>query len=185
MNNLCFLSNLTSTEWAAWVQAVGSIVAILAAVKMALWQSKRQYSDALSLQQSELKRSRIENAKILMHISKNGVLAIDHFISQMSDRESISKISTRETYFDFGELDHTVERSMNIPLYNLPEDLVTPAMVFSATTRQFKHLVDIAIEEHKEMVSDDFDELFNSLKECRESLYETYTKINDFIIREE
>ncbi len=31
MNELCFLSGLTSAEWAAWVQAAGSIIAIFAA----------------------------------------------------------------------------------------------------------------------------------------------------------
>jgi hypothetical protein len=184
MNNLCFLSNLTSTEWAAWVQAGGSILAILAAVKMALWQSKSQYRDALSLQQLELKRSRIENARILMHISKNGVLAIEHFMSQMTDRESIHKIASREKYFDFGELDHTVERSINIPIYSLPEDLVTPAMTFSATTRQFQHMVYTAIEEYREMNSDNFQELFDGFNQCHESLKSTYTKINNFIAAE-
>lgn len=32
MNNLCFMTNLSSSEWAAWVQAVGSVAAILVAV---------------------------------------------------------------------------------------------------------------------------------------------------------
>lgn len=32
MNNLCFLSNLTSSEWAAWVQAIGSIAALVVAI---------------------------------------------------------------------------------------------------------------------------------------------------------
>lgn len=41
MNQYCFFlawDGMTPSEWAAWVQAVGSVLAILAAVGIALWQ---------------------------------------------------------------------------------------------------------------------------------------------------
>lgn len=40
MNTLCFLSGLTSEQWAAWVQAIGSIAAIIAAIQIGRHQSQ-------------------------------------------------------------------------------------------------------------------------------------------------
>jgi len=37
VKTLCFMTGLTSAEWAAWVQAVGSVLAILAAIAVAWW----------------------------------------------------------------------------------------------------------------------------------------------------
>jgi hypothetical protein len=50
MNELCFLTGLTSSEWAAWVQAIGSILAIVAA----WWIGHRQLRHAArTLEQAE------------------------------------------------------------------------------------------------------------------------------------
>jgi hypothetical protein len=48
MQQLCFASGLSSEQWAAWVQAVGSIAAILAAIGVGWYQARR--SEALTLQ---------------------------------------------------------------------------------------------------------------------------------------
>ena len=42
MNNLCFLTNMTSSEVAAWVQAVGSLLALFVAFFVVWWQHHRQ-----------------------------------------------------------------------------------------------------------------------------------------------
>ena len=47
MPELCLATNLTSEQWAAWVQAVGSIAAVLGA----FWLSRLQFRDASRLQQ--------------------------------------------------------------------------------------------------------------------------------------
>lgn len=48
MQELCFMSYLTAAEWAAWVQAVGSVLAIVAAIVIARQQPraerKRRYA---------------------------------------------------------------------------------------------------------------------------------------------
>lgn len=40
MNTLCVLSSLTSEQWAAWVQAIGSIAAIIAAIQIGRHQAQ-------------------------------------------------------------------------------------------------------------------------------------------------
>jgi len=44
MNELCFLSGLTSGEWASWVQAVGSVAAICVSAVVVVWQVRKQHS---------------------------------------------------------------------------------------------------------------------------------------------
>jgi hypothetical protein len=53
MTTLCFPSALTSSEWAAWVQAVGSILAVLGAASIAVWQARERNASALRLQSKE------------------------------------------------------------------------------------------------------------------------------------
>ncbi len=55
MNTLCLTTNLTSAELAAWVQAIGSIVAIIAVVLIAVWQANKQHRSALALLHIPLK----------------------------------------------------------------------------------------------------------------------------------
>jgi hypothetical protein len=46
-------SNLTSSEWAAWIQALGSVLAIGAAARLAIYQSREQHKSALALHNRE------------------------------------------------------------------------------------------------------------------------------------
>jgi len=88
----------------------------------------------------------------------------------MHDRESVHKIASKETYFDFGELQALQNATTNIPLYSLPSTLLTHAMVLGATVRQFKQTIDMTIELHKQMDAGQFQELFKTLGEMTESL---------------
>jgi hypothetical protein len=174
MNTLCFASNLTSEEWAAWVQAIGTIIAILAAMGIAMWQSRQQHKSALALHKAEQRHSRVELAKTLLALCRNCTKAVGHFTDQMSDRESIQKIATRETYFDFGELQTLQNATLNIPLHSFPDTLVTPAMVLGATIRQFQHTVDMAIQIHSQihnvMEPEEFEKFSKTFREFNQSL---------------
>lgn len=170
MNGLCFSADLTSAEWAAWVQAIGTIVAVLAAATIAVWQSKKQHQSALVLHKEEQRHARLEQAKTLLTLCHNCTKAAKHFAEQMHDRESVHKIASKETYFDFGELQALQSATTNIPLYSLPSTLLTHAMILGATIRQFKQTIDMAIELHRKMDADQFQELFKTLGEMNESL---------------
>lgn len=170
MNALCFSTDLTSSELAAWVQAVGTILAVLAAAAIAIWQSKKQHESALALLKAEQRHARLEQAKTLLTLSQNCTKAAKHFESQMHDREAVHKIASKETYFDFGELQALQNATTNIPLYILPSTLLTHAMVLGATVRQLKQTIDMAIELHRQIDADQFQKLFKTLGEMTESL---------------
>src|SRR5437879_581950 len=89
MNELCFMSNLTSTEWAAWVQALGAIAAIIGAAWIAIYQSHAQHLSALSLQEKSVREHELALAKTLDRLAANCLGAMDLFISKLDTRQAI------------------------------------------------------------------------------------------------
>lgn len=81
MNELCFLSNLTSSEWASWVQAIGSIGAIFGAACIAVWQSKQQHKASLDVLRTEKKIARTELAKALLSLSTGELVRLTMIVS--------------------------------------------------------------------------------------------------------
>lgn len=170
MNTLCFATNITSSEWAAWVQAIGTILAVLAAATIAVWQSRKQHESAFALHKSEQRHTQVEQAKTLLALCLSCTKAVKHFTTQVSDRDAVYKIANKETYFDLGELQSLQNATSNIPLYSLPSTLVTHAMVLGATVRQFRQTIDMAVQLHSSMDAVQFANLFNTLNEMNESL---------------
>lgn len=70
MNELCFMSNLTSGEWTSWVQAVSSGIAIVAAGGAVVYQAGR-----IRLDGCERKASASSGiARMLVHFSDHGIM---------------------------------------------------------------------------------------------------------------
>lgn len=170
MDILCFSTNLSSSDWASWVQAIGSILAIFGAGAVAVWQSRAQHTSALAIQKEQQKQASLELGKTLLILCQNCSKAAAHFRSLMKDRDSISKVVSGETYFDFGELDNLVHATSSIPLYSLPHSLVTHAMVLGATLRQLRQTVDMAVRLYRSMDAQSFSNLFITLNEMCDTL---------------
>jgi hypothetical protein len=177
MNSLCFSTNLTSTELASWVQAIGTIVAVLAAATIAVWQSSRQHQNALTIHREERRHAHLEQAKTLLTLCQNCSKATKHFASEMCDRESIHLIATQEKYLDFGELQSLQNATSNLPLHSLPSNLITHAMVLGASIRQFKYNIDTAMQLHRKMDVAQFEYFLKILKEINASLALTCSDI--------
>lgn len=170
MNNLCITSNLTSSELASWVQAIGSVLAIFASALIAIFQSKKQYQNAQALYKDEQRHIRIELAKTLAILSRNSAKAIKHSIEQMPDRESIHKIASGENYLDVGELRIIDNAIAAIPLHSLPDTLVSPTMILGATIRQFREKVEGMIAFHRTMDENNFEDMFRTFQNMLQSL---------------
>lgn len=170
MDTLCFATDMTSSEWAAWVQAIGTIFAVFGAGWLAWWQAMRQHQSALDIHRAEQRQARLNIARTLLVLAQNCTKATKHFASQMHDRESVFLIATRETYFDFGELKAIQSATTDIPLHSLPDSMVTHAMVLGATVRQFRQTIDMAVELHRKMDAAQFGELLKTLGEMTHSL---------------
>ena len=181
MDSLCFSTNLTSSEWASWVQAIGTIVAVMGAGGIAVWQSRAQHASAEALDKETRRHAQMELAKSLLTIARNCLKATTFFAAEMSSRELIYKIASRERHFDFGELYHLENTTSGIPLYSLPDSLITHAMILAATIREFRQTVDIVIKEHGTMDSEAFEIVFATTKQLNESLTVTCKDIKNAV----
>ena len=104
MFRLCFMSNLTSSEWAAWVQAIGSIIAILGAAGIAVWQARKQYKNALAIQAAEKRHEEIEKAKNILALARNCSKTINYITDELNSPQSIYMVAKRHKQIDLVEL---------------------------------------------------------------------------------
>lgn len=169
MNTLCFASNLTSAEWAAWVQAVGSILAILGAAGTAVWLARKQHNNALALHVAGQRHARSEIAKTLSILAQNCSKAMVFLTGQVTDRESVHNAAEGCVHFDLGELARLDSAMAAIPLQTLPSTLVTPMMILSGTVRQFREKIEIVFRTHRTMDAAAFDDFFRVIGEMNES----------------
>ena len=183
MNNLCLMTNLTSAELAAWVQAVGSVLAIVAAALIAIWQSRSQHRSAMQLHRAEQRHARVELSKTLSMLAKNCAKAVAYSSARLRDRESVYSIAEGDMHFDLGELRRIDNAIAGIPLYSLPDTLVTSTMILSATVRQFIEKVEMALRLHRQMDADAFEDLFRTIGEMNKSLKKTCEDIETEVDR--
>lgn len=170
MNQLCFLSNMTSSEWASWVQAIGSIAAIIGALGIAIWQSKQQHKASLALMHAEKKLARTELAKALLSLSAGALRLLEHSTKAFPDRQSVHDAAEGRRHFDFGEL-RTVEGAVQaISLHTLPHELVRLTMIVKSTVRQFRENIEFAVQTHRQMDANAFNTLFEALNSLTKSL---------------
>ena len=178
MNELCFLSNLTSAEWAAWVQAVGSIVAILAAAGIAIYVARLQHNNALNLHKTEKRTEKVEVAKTLFVLATNSSKAMKHIASQLNDRGSVHNAAEGLEPCDVGEL-HRIDKYLNeFPLHTVPHSMVTLTMMLGSTVRQFKEKVEMSLNLHRKMNADMFTDFFRTIGEMNISIEATCKDID-------
>lgn len=181
MNELCFLTSLSSSEWASWVQAIGSILAIIGAAWIAIWQSAKQHKSAIDLMRIEHNLLRTELARSLLELSVNCSRLFDHVIKRLPDRESVYFIAEQQAPFDLNELRAIESSVLAIPLQSLPHTLVSPAMILSSTLRQFREKVEMALRVHRNMDAKDFGDFFSTLNEMKDSLAKTCDDIKNLV----
>jgi hypothetical protein len=170
MYQLCFMSYLTSAEWAAWAEAIGTILAVFAAIFVAGWQTRRQHLDALRLVAEEGRQSRIELAKTLLALANNSRAVLAHLTTKMPDREAVYFIAEGGVHYDLGQLRRIDSSLAAIPLHNLPSSLVTPTMSASAMVRQYLEKVEQVLRVHRSMNGAEFTDFFESRAGMIESL---------------
>jgi len=185
MNQLCFIGEMSSSEWAAWVQAVGSIAAILCAGGIAVWQSKQQHRTSLEVVRTEHRLARIEVAKTLLSLSKSCLRLLEHSAHQLPDRDTIHNIADGGTHFDLNELQFVEGALQQIPLHSLPHKLVPLTMIVSSTVRQFRENVEFALQRSRALDTQAFAKFFDVLVASQASLAKTCQDIESEVTRAE
>lgn len=173
VQTLCILSNLTSAEWAAWVQAFGSIAAIFGAVWIATHQARIQHRNALELHRTEQRSAKVDLGKTLSVLATNSAKAMNHIASQLHDRESVHKAAEGLVHCDVGEIERVNAYIKAVPLHSIPYPLVTPTMVLGSTVRQFGEKVQMALRLYRQMDAKMFEDFFRTLSEMNASIAAT------------
>jgi hypothetical protein len=183
VQTLCFLSNLTSAEWAAWAQVFGSVAAIFGAVWIAIHQTGLQHRNALELHKREQRSVKLDLGKTLSVLATNSAKAMKHIASQLNDRESVHKAAEGLVHCDFGEIERINAYIEAVPLHTIPYPLVTPTMVLGSTVRQFKEKVEMALKLYRQMDGNMFEDFFRTLSEMNASIGATCKDIETELTR--
>lgn len=178
MNELCFLSNLSSTEWAAWLQAVGSVLAVVAAAWIAKHQANLQHQNALDLHKTEKRTEQTDITKTLSVLAVNSSKAMKHIASQLTDRESVHNAAEGLAPCDIGELVRIDTYLSDIPLHTVPHSMVTLTMILGSTVRQFKEKIEMVLKLHRKMDAEMFEDFFRTISEMNISIDATCNDIN-------
>lgn len=177
MNLLCVSTDLTSAELAAWVQAIGSIGAILAAAGIAIFQARAQHRSALAIHRAEQQHGRVELTKSVATLANNSAKALKHVSEKLRNREAVHAAGDGELYVDLEEIRRIDNALANIPLHTVPSSLVTPTMILSSTIRQFLCKVEMALQLHRKLGAPEFEDFFRTLDQMNESLAATCADI--------
>lgn len=167
MSELCLTTTLSSGELASWVQAVGSIAAILGAAWVAWYQAQLQFKNELQLQRAALAAQRTEVARTLLKLAHNSIKAMSYVSERLSDRESVHRVGDGLASCGLGELGRLDAYLRAVPLHDLPDTLVTPALMLVSTFGQFKEKVEMTLRLHGSMTAENFEDFFSTLSEMK------------------
>jgi len=174
MNELC---NLSSTELAAWIQAIGSVVAIGAAAGIAIYQARVQHRNSIDLHMKEKQTERVDIAKTLSVLATNSSKAMKYIANKLNDRSAVHNAAEGEIPCDISELRRIDNYLNSIPLHNVPHSMVTLTMILGSTVRQFKEKVETTLRLHSKMDGNMFEDFFRTIKEMNTSIEATCSDI--------
>jgi heme exporter protein D len=165
-----FVSDLSVSECAAWVQAWGSVVAVLVAVAVAAYQSNSQHKSALKLfarQQAQQRRDQIE---ALTNIAYEACKLVETIRGALGTLTAALQIARKEVYFDLGAIHYLDESVQRISLIGLAPDMVRPVRRLTDVVRQFRWNIDLVFTDYKNMNADEFSSFASVFSEISKSL---------------
>jgi hypothetical protein len=157
MQELCLMSNMSSSEIAAWVQAVGSILALGAAI----WIVDRQHQSAIVLQRLTKQSVVVERAEVVSELMNAISKDVKDTMKLIPDRDALVDIGSGRVYFDHTTLSRIDFALAAIPLHELESPLLVRDIINqTANVRQFRENVEKAIRTYKNMNSRDHEDFF-------------------------
>lgn len=178
-----------------WMQAVGSILAILASGLIATAQARKQFEDARRLQRMDQAHQALRMAKASSAIAGRSVSILLKIIREFKwDRETFHGISERTIPFDSAFLDELRSDLDAIELHQLLSSrLIEKLMALRSATRQVVQKIEYAMSHHRSMDANQFAQMFAMLDnahlqicvhvldidEVTDSIYVEYTKLKN------
>lgn len=177
---------MSASDWAAWAQAIGTIVAIVGAVGTAIWQAKRQHALALTEMLEERRQGRREAARNLLALAGEALELLHRAGQALPKREAIMSLAQGDEHlFDVQELQMMEGALDAVQLHVLPHDLVRPARMVQTGVRQYRVALGRAIERHRKMDTAQFDSALSSLGLLTKRLEKTCHDIDELVRRDD
>ncbi|AJZ59451.1 hypothetical protein OI25_3416 [Paraburkholderia fungorum] len=179
------LESSSGSDTAAWVQAVGSVLAILVAVGVAWYQARKQQELNRETLWQQYSMSLVKSAETFAEIASAASKVLKRISSQLDSRTKVLAAAEDRLPFDMPEL-RRFERALDgVELHLLPGQLVTPALILSANVRQFRVKVEMALQHCRSMDAAAFDDLFSTLnamnQSTAQSVQDFYEKVTEII----
>lgn len=170
MKELAFCNGLSSAEWAAWVQAICSVVAIIATGGFAIYQSRSQYKTAMGMYQIEKRHAHLEMARAIGKLASNCRSVAALITSHLIDPDSIEDFARSERHLDIVGLKSLEQAMASIPLIGLPEKLVSEPLILHAAIRQFREYVESYLNNWNKQYSINHSKFIEILDEIKGSI---------------
>lgn len=173
MEKLCFLTNVSGEQWAAWAQAFLSFGAIVWAAIL----SRRQFKDAQLLQAQERHAERLAKAENIQTLGQIATNVIAYTATELRDRQNFALIQSGGKHFDLDAMTD-VERQINaLPVHDLSVELVPYVFMVGGTVRQLRQLAERALSIPYPINDVEFDKMVESVTGLQLSLHRTNADI--------
>lgn len=127
---------------AAWLQALFSVVAILAAAFVASWQAKKQYEASQKLQHREWNFQRTESARTLAAIADVCSNLAGQIESVLDTYQGYLEAVNGETPVELDELKKLETIVAEYPIHSLPAQCAREALILHAELRDFRSFLE-------------------------------------------
>lgn len=169
---------LSRGECASWVQAWGSILAIAGTAGAAIYQAQTQHQSTIAGLRQEQKQAHPQVAETMGQLATNALKLQRHIAEKLDTRDAIHAAAKHELPFDLPEL-RSLERALeSVVLHQLPAALVSPSMGLAWTVRQFRTKVEMALQFHRTMDAEAFQDFFDSVSTMNSSLDQTVSEFS-------
>lgn len=163
------------------MQAVGSVVAILASVGIAVWQARKAQAQTLFVIEQQDRAEYLRSARTLVEMAKAVQKVQAHVARKLGSRESIAAAADDRLAFDWPEV-IALERALNqVEIHRLPAELVSLSLIVAATVRQFRIKVEMALDSHRQMNAAALVDFQAVMQEMAESLRLTVCELESHL----
>jgi hypothetical protein len=159
---------LKDTTLAAWVQALGSIVAIVAAFAIGNHQTKVQ----IRLARIAAANDDIQAAETIFYLAGAALNTVQFVRGGLDDRDKVFDAAKGRASVLLREVEAFETVLSDIPAYRVDPKVLRCALMVAGNVRQFRLKVVMALEHHRTMDAAAFDDFFATMQAVVWSLSE-------------
>ncbi len=160
------LSEVKASDWAAWVQAIGSILAIVGAFAVATYQGRAQRKG----EEARRAEDRLHVAENLRSLAAAAITTSGYVVGLLDTREKVHEAASGHFSNVSIELDALAVQLAAVPLHAMPAELVRSTRMLAGAIRQMRHRIANTLAKHAQMDATDFEEFFASIRGSRDML---------------